>query len=238
MIEPLGVIKVDRHFLTEGFVTVSNHIKQIANRNNISNGQILTLFIQQLCHDLQCGAFTLQYAGNSDQCLNQSRAEWIDLAKHFAVSFSSQQSGHHGLTHLRRFFKRRIQLFTSRIVMTSKNSSRSNRWQITVFQRDFVKSAFPITQCVAEIEPFRTRHSVANEFPQVSLPRHETDQRNRTIGRLSFHQFGKLLSFTLDEFQIRGMAGEPQNQLVQKQNNGVVTEPLCVSTDNRQSLIN
>ena len=122
--------------------------------------------------------------------------------------------------------------------MTSENTSRSDRRQIAVFERDLVKSSFPIAQCVTEIEPFRTGHSVANEFPQVSLPSHETDQRNRTIGRLSFHQFGKLLPFALNEFQIRCMAGEPENQLVQKQNDGVVSEPLCVTTDNRQSLIN
>ena len=144
MIEPLGVIKVDRHFLTESLVAVSNHVKQITNRDDISNCQILSLVIKQLCHDLQCGAFTLQYAGNGNQCLNKSRAERVDLAKHLAVPFAGEQSRHHRLSHLRGLFKCRVQFFASRIIVTSENTSRSDRRQIAVFERDLVKSSFPI----------------------------------------------------------------------------------------------
>ena len=160
MIEPLGVIEVNRHFLAEGLITVCDDVKQVSHRNQVANGQHVTLIDQQLHHHLERGSFALQNAGNGDQRLYQSRAEGIDLAKHLAIAVTRQERRHHGVSNLRRLLERRIQLHARGIAVALQDTPLGDGRQVAVLQRYLVEPAFPMLERVAEVQPVGTGNRV------------------------------------------------------------------------------
>ena len=80
-------------------------------------------------------------------------------------------------------------------------------------------------------------HRVADQFPQIALTGHEADERDRPIHVLRLDQLHQLLRLAVDEAQIRRVAGQPQDQLVQEQDQRVVAQRLGVLGDDRQPLV-
>ena len=139
MVDPLGIVEVGRHFRAERFVAVCDHVEQIANRNNVTDPQRITLIDQQLHHHFQRRSFTLEHARHRDQCLDQCRAERIDLAKHLAIAVAGEQRGHDGFANLDGLFKGRVEFGPRALTLAFENAFFGDGRQVAVFERDHVK---------------------------------------------------------------------------------------------------
>ena len=96
--------------------------------------------------------------------------------------------------------------------------------QVPVFQSDRVEPPFPVLQGVAEVQPVRAGDGVADQLAQVPLPGHEADERDGPVRRLRLDQLRQLLPLLVDELEVGCVTGQPENQLVEEQNQTVVAE--------------
>ncbi len=211
VIESLGVIEVNRHFSAERFVAVGNHIKQVTHGNDVAYGQRLTLIDQQLHHHFQGGAFPLQHAGNGDQSLHQRRAKRIHLAKHFAIAVTGQQCVHHGFADLLRLLKRPIEFLSSGLAPALEHTFLGDGRQVAVLQRDRVESPFLPAHRVIEVQSFDAGHGITDQVAKIALTSNKTDDRHRPIRSLGLDQFCHLRDLSIDETDIRGAAGQPED---------------------------
>ena len=237
MIQPFGIVEMDRHVLAESLVSMSNRVEQVSYRYDIADLERVALVDQKLHHHLKRGPFTLQHAGNGDQCLHEGRAEGIDAAKHLPVPFVGKQDVHHRFADFGRLLERGVQLVSGRLTLAFEHPLLGDQRQIPIFQCDVVETAFPVFQGIAKVHLFGAWDRITNEFPQVSLPGNEADDRHRPIGRLRLNQLGELLPFLMYELQVRGVAGQPQNQFVEEQDQRIESQRSSVPADYRKSLV-
>ncbi len=62
VIDPLGVIEVDRHFLAKRLVPVGDDVEQVTHRNDVADFERLSVIDQELHHDLERGPLALKHA--------------------------------------------------------------------------------------------------------------------------------------------------------------------------------
>ena len=122
-----------------------------------------------------------------------------------------------------------IDLLVRRLISRAQQAPRGDLRKIAVLQCDRLETRLPPLQDVRETELERPGHLLADQLAQVALPRHEADDRDRAARRLRLDQLRDLRAFLVEESEIRGMGGEPQDQLVEKQHQGVVAEVAGVT---------
>lgn len=76
---------------------------------------------------------------------------------------------------------------------------------------------------------------LADQFPQITLPGHEADDRHGPFGLPRLDQLGELVPFGLDEVQVRRVRGEPEDKFVEEQDQTVKAERLGMSADDAQA---
>ena len=90
---------------------------------------------------------------------------------------------------------------------------------------------------IAELHLHRASQVFTHQVTQIALPRHETDQRNGPVGIGRFHQLDELCALTADKVDICRMAGQPEHQLVQEQDDGVIAQRLGVPAHDAQAVV-
>ena len=103
-----------------------------------------------------------------------------------------------------------------------------NRRQVAVLQRDGVKTRLPPVQDIGKPELLG-----AGRCSPTSSRRSRWRAMKLTMGmgrsaRHGLDQFGQFLAFAIDEGQISRVAGQPQDQLVEKQHHRVIAQRLRV----------
>ena len=78
---------------------------------------------------------------------------------------------------------------------------------------------------------------LADHVAQVALTGDETHNRHRPVGPVGFHQFDHLVALAADEGGVAGFARQPQYQLVEEQDQRVVTDLLGVGAQNREAIV-
>ena len=94
-----------------------------------------------------------------------------------------------------------------------------------------------VVQRVAEAQPLGPGHVLADQLPQVPLPGHEAHDRHGPVHRLGLHQVRQLGRLAVDEPQVGRVHGQPEDQLVEEQDQGVVAQAGRVLADDRQALV-
>ena len=122
----------------------------------------------------------------------------------------------------------------ARIVLRFENTLLGDQRQVAVFEGDRVEPAFPMAQHVREIELVDAGDVLADEFPQVTLPGDEADDRHRAFGLPGLDELGEFVPLGLDEVQICRMGRQPQDQFIEEQDQPIVAKRLGVGTDDRQ----
>ena len=100
-----------------------------------------------------------------------------------------------------------------------------------------MKARLPILEHVGKLHLHRAGHVVADQFAQVPLTRHETDQRYRTIGIGGFDQFRQLGPFAADKRDVCGPTRQPENQFVEEKDYAVVAEGARMAGKDRESIV-
>src|SRR5690606_36007536 len=77
----------------------------------------------------------------------------------------------------------------------------------------------------------------ADQLPQVPLAGDEADDRDRSPGVGTLDEVGDLLDLTGDELLVADRVGQPQDQLVQEEDQRVVTQLLGVPADLGQASV-
>ena len=88
----------------------------------------------------------------------------------------------------------------------SENPLLGDDRQVAVFQRDRVEAALPVREHVGEVELLHPGHVLTDQLPQVTLPGHEADDRDRAIRLAGLDQLGQLVPLGLDEARCRPSA--------------------------------
>ena len=224
LVQPLGVLEVQAHGLREGLVAFGDHVPQVANRDQLPEFQVCAAVHQQLHHQLQRGALSLQGGRHGNQRLHQGRCERVDLAEHLAVRLCGQQRVKHIAPQAQHIVKGGGQRLAGVIAHGPQHTLLGDGGQVAVFQRDAVKPGFPVFEHIAELNADSAAQVLAHQVAQVPLPCHEADQRNRPVGVCGLHQLDQLGALSADEGHVTRAAGQPQHQLVQKQDDGVVAQ--------------
>ena len=237
MVEPLGVVEVDRHVLAEGLVAVGHDVEQVAHGHHVAQLERLAVVHQELHHHLQGRPLPLEHAGDRDQRLHQGRAEGIDLAEHLAVALVGQQDAHHAVLHPRHLLEGRVEFGLGGPVLALQHPLLGDRRQVPVLQGDRVEPPLLVVQRVAEAQPLGPGHMLPDQLPQVPLPGHEAHDRHGPVHRLGLHQVRQLGRLVVDEAQVGRVHGQPEDQLVEEQDQGVVAQAGRVLADDRQALV-
>ena len=236
MVEPLGVVEVDRHLRAERLVAVGHHVEQVADRHDVADFERVALIDQQLHHHLERRPLALQHAGDGDERLHEGRAERVDLAEHLPVALVRQQDVHHCLADRSRLLERRVELPFGRLALGLEHALLGDGRQVAVLQGDRVEPSLLLVERVAEVQLLGARHVVADQLAQVPLPGHEADDRDRPVGRLGLDQLGELGGFPLDEVEVSRVLRQPENQLVEKQDQRSRSPGRRVLADDGQPL--
>ena len=237
VVQALGVLEMQAHALGERLVALGNRVIQIPHGDQLAQLQIGAPVHQQLKHQFQSRALALQRGRHGNQGLHQCRRERVDLAEHVAVGRGGEQGVEHVLAHLHHVVEGALQRLPGRFVDRAQHAPLGNGGQVAVFQRDAVEARLPMLQHVAELHLHRARQVFTHQVTQVTLPRHKADQRNGAVGIGGFHQLDQLGAFAADEIDVGRMAGQPQHQLVQEQDDGVVTQRLGVAAHDAQAIV-
>ncbi len=94
-----------------------------------------------------------------------------------------------------------------------------------------METTFLPFKCVTEVQLVGPGNVVANQIAQITLPGDKADNRDRPISRLCLNEFRQLLCLLMNETQVGCVAGQPENQLIQKQDEPVVAESRRMSAD-------
>ena len=115
------------------------------------------------------------------------------------------------------FSKASLQLGPARIVLGLQHPLLGDDREVAVLQRDRVEPALPVRQHVGEVELLDPGDVLADQFPQVTLAGDEADDRDRAVGLAGLDQLGELVPLGLDEPQVGRVRGQPEDQLVEEQ---------------------
>ena len=225
------------HRLRERLVALDDGVPQVAHRDQLAQFQVVPAVHQQLQHQLERRALALQHGRDGDQRLHQRRAEGVDLAEHLPVGVGGQQGGQHVLALLQHLLKGVVQGLAGHLVHRPQQALLGNRRQVAVFQVDAVKARLPVPQHVGELHAGGARQGVAHQLAQVALARHKTHQRDRPIGVGRLDQLDQLGALAADEADVRGMAGQPQHQLVEEQDHRVIAQILGMPAHDGQPVV-
>ena len=234
LVELLGVLEVRPHHVGERFVAVGHHVPQITERDHVPQPQRVPPVDEQLQHDLEGGPLPLQGARHGHERLDEGRAERVDHLEHGPVGLPCQEHFHDLGPHLRRLLERLFQLGPARTVLRLQNplwaiTGRLRSSSVIVWNRP--------SQWLSTSEKFSCSdpgHVLADQVPQVPLPGHEADDRHRAFGLAGLDQFGQLVPLGLQKANVGGVAGQPQDEFVEEQDQPVVAERLGVGADDRQ----
>ena len=236
-VELLGIVEAQAHRLRERLVALRDDVEQIADGNDVAELQAAALLDEELQHELEGGAFALQQRRYGNQGLYEGRREGVDLPEHSAVAVAGEQGGQDFFSYPRCLFESGRELFLGRRVLRAQHATFHDVRQIAVFERDGVEPRFPPVQHVGESKLSGAGQMLPDQLAQVALARDEAHDRDRSIGLHGLHELRDLLPLPIDECGLRGVAREPEDQLVQEQDQGVVAERLRVSGHDAQALI-
>ena len=100
-----------------------------------------------------------------------------------------------------------------------------------------MKARFPVLEHIAELHLHHTGQVFTHQVAQIPLPCHKADQRNGPIRIGRLHQLDQLGSLAADKVDVRRVAGQPKHQLVQKQDDGVVTQRPRMPAHDAQAIV-
>ena len=100
-----------------------------------------------------------------------------------------------------------------------------------------MKACFPVAQHIAELYLHHARQILTHQVAQITLPRHEADQRDWPVRIGGLHQLDQLGALAADEVDICRMAGQPQHQFVQEQDDRVVTQIARMAAHDAHAVI-
>src|ERR1039458_9583692 len=156
-----------------------------------------------------CSAFALQERRDIHKRVDQRRAERVHLAECRRVGVTGEQYIHDLLLDLLCLPECFIQLLPSRFRLGLQNAFLCDSRQIPVFQLNGRESSFPVLQGVTETDDARTGQVFPNQFPEVPLPSHKTQDWRGPVRRLGLHKLDQLLAFSRNEFDIRSTTRQP-----------------------------
>ena len=130
-----------------------------------------------------------------------------------------------------------VQLLPGRVGFRLEHAPLGDGRQVAVLERDGVEARLPPLEHVGERQLLRAGDVLAHQLAQVALPGDEADEGNRPVGGLGLHELRQLLPFVVHEGEVGGMAGQPEDQLVEEQDDGVVAETPGVLADDRQPIV-
>ena len=237
VVQALGVVEVHAHGFRERLVAIGNGVPQIAHRDQLPQLQIGTPVHQQLHHQLQRRAFALQGGRHRNQRLHQGRRERIDLAEHVPVGLGRQQRVQHIAPQPQHVIEGGGQGLACVVAHRAQHALFGNGRQVAVFQRDAVEAGFPVLEHIAELHTDCAAQVLAHQVAQVALPGHEADQRYRPFGMRGLDQLDQLGALAADKRHIARPTGQPQHQLVQKQDDGVIAQAARMPAHDGQARI-
>ena len=100
-----------------------------------------------------------------------------------------------------------------------------------------MKACLPVAQHVTELCLHRPCQVFSHQVTQVSLPRDKADQWNGSVSIRGFHQLHQLGALTAHKTNVCRMAGQPQHQLIQEQDDRVVTQRLRMAGHDAQAIV-
>ena len=236
-VELAGIVEAQPHRLRERFVALCDDVEEIADGDDVAKLQAMAVVDEKLEHELEGGAFALQQGGDGDQGLYKRGRERIDLPEHLAVAVAGEQGGQDLFAHPSGLLECGRQLLPRRRIFRAQHAMLHDFRQVAVFKGDGVEPRLPPVQHVGESELLGAGQMLAHQLAQVALARDEAHDRNRPVGLHGLHELRDLLPFPVDECGVRGVAREPQDQLVEEQDQSIVAEVPGVPGHDAQTLV-
>ena len=231
------VVEVRLHVGAESFIALRDLVVEVADRHHLPELQGVPLLHQQLQHDLQGGTLPLQQRRHRHQRFDQGGTERIQLAEVLSIAGAREQHPHDFFPCGRRARELLIHQALCFGRFRTEDALLRDHRQVAIFEFDQSEPPFPIRQHVRKTQALRSSDVMADQLPQVALPRHKADNRHRSISALGLHQLGNLLRLSADEIDVRRVARQPEDQFVEEQNQPVVAQRLRMGAQDRQPVV-
>ena len=142
----------------------------------------------------------------------------------------------HLVADLDRLLEGLVQLLARRLVLRLQDALLGDGREVAVLQRDRVEAALPVPQGVGEVELLGAGDVLADQLAEVALAGDEADDRDRPVGRLASTSLASFCPSRLTKPRSAACAGEPEDQLVEEQDHGVVAQLLGVPADDARPM--
>lgn len=100
-----------------------------------------------------------------------------------------------------------------------------------------MEAPFRPREDVREAELGRAGGGFADELAEVALAGDEAHDRRRPVGRLRLDELRELLRLALDEVDVPRVRCEPEDELVEEEDDGIVAQVARVSAEDRESVV-
>ena len=228
----------------EGVPALHDVVKRVAHRDNVIHGQRVPPADEHLLHDLQRRPLPLHDAGQRSQCRHQGRGERVRQPERRLVGAAVPVVGVDPVEQHVPDIRTPVQprervgehLFGLRIVRPpSQQPPVRHIRQVVVAELDGAEATLLEPEGLVQgllLGAACTR--VSEPPPQVHLPGHEGDQRDRARPGGRFHENAQLRGLPAEELAILHRERQPQHQLVQEEHDSVVAQALRMRRDRGQ----
>ena len=231
VVERTGLLELRLELGGEGLVgTVRDGVVEIAERDDLSEAELVAALHEDGAHQLQRRALALQRRGHLDQSGHEGRAERVGPAEAGGVAVGEEHVARRPGQALGAR-ERLVDLRLGLVVARGEDALLGDRLEVAVGEVDAGEAAVPVGELVLEGQRLRPGPVLADQLAQVSLARDEADDRQTAtrVGRLD--ELGDLLGLAPDEVVVADLAGEPEHELVEEEDEPVVAERLRVPAD-------
>ena len=208
-------------------VAVNEDVEEIPHRHEVRGLERVTLLDQDLHEHFNRRPLPLKHARHGDERLDEGRREGKHVAKHLLVAAAGEERVHHALPHdrgQRHLREGGIELGFRRRALRLEDSLLGDHREVAVFERDHSEPVLIPLHKLAVVHLLGAGDVLADELAEVPLAGDEAHDRGGAVGVLAFDELGELGGLHLEELVVGSVGREPEEELVEKENQAVVAE--------------
>ena len=222
---------------------LDDEVEGVADGQHLVDGQGVPTVHEHLLHDLQGRTFALHDAGERAQRGDERRGEGVGEAERLLVGAAVPVVGvdpveQHVPDRLAAVdaSERGLQLGAGLNALGPQQPAVGDEGQVVVAEDDLGEAALLVTEGLVERFLLGAAGAgVGEPAPQVHLPGDERDQRDGAAADTGLDELREFLGLAAEEGTVANGEREPEDELVEEEDDGVVAEPLGVGGDGGQA---
>ncbi len=220
--------------------TVGQHVPQVAQRDELPHLHVVPTAAKHFLQQFQARPFPLQRAGQRDEHVQQRGGQRVHVAEILPVGTGSATRVEEDLSVARLARFDTGERLVQDLPATGEGFEDpllDDRRQVAVLQGDGVEPARQVVHLAFEVLDLGAGDVLADEFGKVTLAGDERHDREAAVGVTRLDQFDECVHLGVDELLIGHVCLQPQDELIEEEDQPVVSEIAGVVADHRQAVL-